>query len=91
MFGDRRNKNLLIGIGLLIIGLLAGSITKRETIAKKAKQYSGNTRLATYQLTYEMIKDNPVLGVGYGNFLSAFRSHYAKRKRDEEFYGTKKT
>ena len=30
LFGDRRNKNLLIGIGLLIIGLLAGSITKRD-------------------------------------------------------------
>ena len=83
LFGDRRNKNLLIGIGLLFIGLIAGSITKRETIAKSEKQYSGNTRLATYQLTYEMIKDNPVLGVGYGNFLSAFRSHYAKRKKDD--------
>ena len=83
LFGDRRNKNLLIGIGLLFIGLIAGSITERETIAEKAKQYSGNTRLATYQLTFEMIKDNPVLGVGYGNFLSAFRSHYAKRKKDD--------
>ena len=83
LFGDRRNKNLLIGIGLLFIGLIAGSITKRETIAKSEKQYSGNTRLATYQLTFEMIKDNPVIGVGYGNFLSAFRSHYAKRKRDD--------
>ena len=83
LFGDRRNKNLLIGIGLLFIGLVAGSITKRETIAKSEKQYSGNTRLATYQLTFEMIKDNPVLGVGYGNFLSAFRSHYAKRKKDD--------
>ena len=83
LFGDRRNKNLLIGIGLLFIGLVAGSITERETIAEKEKQYSGNTRLATYQLTFEMIKDNPVLGVGYGNFLSAFRSHYAKRKKDD--------
>ena len=83
LFGDRRNKNLLIGIGLLFIGLVVGTITKRETIAKKTKQYSSNTRLTTYQLTYEMIKDNPILGIGYGNFLSAFRSHYAKRKKDD--------
>ena len=82
LFGDRRKKNLLVGIGLLFIGIVVGSITKRETIAKSEKQYSGNTRLATYQLTFEMIKDNPVIGVGYGNFLSAFRSHYAKRKKD---------
>ena len=30
LFGDRRNKNLLIGIGLLFIGIVVGSITKRE-------------------------------------------------------------
>ena len=30
-----------------------------------------------------MIKNNPIFGTGYGNFLSAFRHHYAKRKSDD--------
>ena len=62
---------------------MVGSLTKRDTMTSKAKQYSGNTRMATYQLTYEMIKENPIFGVGYGNFLSAFRLHYAKRKKED--------
>lgn len=83
LFGDRKNKNLQLWLGLLFIGLIVGSLTKRDTITSKAKQYSGNTRMATYQLTYEMIKENPIFGVGYGNFLSAFRLHYAKRKKED--------
>ena len=65
------------------MGLIAGSLTKSDTIARKSKQYSGSTRMTTYQLTYEMIKKNPIFGVGYGNFLSAFRLHYAKRKKED--------
>ena len=82
-FVGRINKNLLIWLGLLFMGLIVGSLTKGDTIARKVKQYSGNTRMTTYQLTYEMIKENPIFGVGYGNFLSAFRLHYAKRKKED--------
>ena len=82
-FVGRKNKNLLIWLGLLFMGLIAGSLTKSDTIARKSKQYSGSTRMTTYQLTYEMIKENPIFGVGYGNFLSAFRLHYAKRKKED--------
>ena len=39
--------------------------------------------MLTYQLTTELIKNNPLFGVGYGNFLSAFRLHYAQRKQEE--------
>ena len=82
-FGTRRNKSLLVWFGLILTGLMLGAITKNNTRPTQAIQYSKNTRIVTYQLTYEMIKNNPIFGIGYGNFLSAFRHHYAKRKSED--------
>jgi len=83
VFGFQKNKQVFLWIGSALIGLLIGFKTPYETRPAKALDYSENTRMLTYQLTTELIKNNPLFGVGYGNFLSAFRLHYAQRKQEE--------
>ncbi|MEC9456532.1 MAG: Wzy polymerase domain-containing protein [Candidatus Neomarinimicrobiota bacterium] len=83
VFGFQKNKKIFLWIGSALIGLLIGFKTPYESRPAKALDYSENTRMLTYQLTTELIKNNPLFGIGYGNFLSAFRLHYAKRKQEE--------
>jgi len=83
VFGFQKNKKVFLWIGSVLIGLLIGFKTPYESRPAKALDYSENTRMLTYQLTSELIKNNPLFGVGYGNFLSAFRLHYAQRKQEE--------
>jgi len=83
VFGFQKNKKVFLWIGSALIGLLIGFKTPYESRPEKALDYSENTRMLTYQLTTELIKNNPLFGVGYGNFLSAFRLHYAQRKQEE--------
>ena len=83
VFGFQKNKKVFLWTGSALIGLLIGFKTPYESRPAKALDYSENTRMLTYQLTAELIKNNPLFGVGYGNFLSAFRLHYAQRKQEE--------
>jgi len=83
VFGFQKNKKIFLWIGSALIGLLIGFKTPYESRPAKALDYSENTRMLTYQLTTELIKNNPLFGIGYGNFLSAFRLHYAQRKQEE--------
>ena len=83
VFGFQKNKKVFLWLGSVLIGLLIGFKTPYESRPAKALDYSENTRMVTYQLTIELIKNNPLFGVGYGNFLSAFRLHYAQRKQEE--------
>ena len=85
LFGlqKQKKKQVAIWLGLVLIGLLIGFKTPYESRPAKALDYSENTRMVTYQLTTELIKNNPLFGVGYGNFLTAFRLHYAERKQEE--------
>ena len=83
VFSFQKNKQVFLWIGSALIGLLVGFKTPYESRSEKALDYSENTRMLTYQLTAELIKNNPLFGVGYGNFLSAFRLHYAQRKQEE--------
>ena len=83
VFGFQKNKKVFLWLGSVLIGLLIGFKTPYESRPEKALDYSENTRMVTYQLTIELIKNNPLFGVGYGNFLPAFRLHYAQRKQEE--------
>ena len=83
VFGFQKNKKVFLWLGSVLIGLLIGFKTPYESRPAKALDYSENTRMVTYQLTIELIKNNPLFGVGYGNFLPAFRLHYAQRKQEE--------
>ena len=83
VFDFQKNKKVFLWLGSVLIGLLIGFASPGESRPEKALDYSENARMVTYQLTTELIKDNPLFGVGYGNFLPAFRLHYAQRKQEE--------
>ena len=74
-------------VSLLLIGHFLAMISSSEDRTSEEAEYSKNTRILTYKLTFDMIKEKPVLGVGYGNFLSSFRLFYAKSKKDREGFG----
>ena len=59
---------------------MIGFISQQESRPTGAIEYSKNSRKTTYLLTLELIKENPVIGIGYGKFLNSFREHYAERK-----------
>ena len=68
---------------LALIGLIIGSIDQKDQgvhRSKNAIEYSKNSRMTTYLLTLELIRQNPIFGVGYGGFLGSFRKYYAERK-----------
>ena len=69
-----------VWFALTFLGLLISFISQQESRPTGAIKYSENVRKTTYLLTLELIKDNPVIGVGYGKFLKSFREHYAERK-----------
>ena len=69
-----------IWFGLSFLGLLIGFFSQQDYRTTNDIEYSKNSRKTTYLLTLELIKENPVTGVGYGKFLKSFREHYAERK-----------
>ena len=73
-------KRAKIWFALAFLGLLIGFIAQQDDRPAGAIEYSENSRKTTYMLTLELIKDNPVMGIGYGKFLNSFREHYAERK-----------
>ena len=70
------------------MGLFAGLVLDRNERMKKDLKYSLETRLTTYSLTFDIIKENPLSGIGYGGFLSSFRHHYAKEKEENSLIET---
>tara|TARA_S200000501_G_scaffold378475_1_gene441266 strand:- start:7118 stop:8791 length:1674 start_codon:yes stop_codon:yes gene_type:complete len=73
-------KRAKVWFALAFLGLLIGFISQQESRPTGAIEYSKNSRMTTYLLTLELIKKNPVIGIGYGKFLNSFREHYAERK-----------
>ena len=87
-FGIRKNKNFSFWVIALFIGLIIGLSSYRISRINKELEYSINTRLTTYSLTFDMIKNNPISGIGYGAFLSSFRHYYAKEKEKNRLLET---
>ena len=73
-------KRAKVWFALAFLGLLIGFISQQDDRPAGAIEYSENSRKTTYLLTLELIKENPVIGIGYGKFLNSFREHYAERK-----------
>lgn len=88
VWGFKKNKPYYLWIIALFMGLFAGLVLDRNERMKKDLKYSLETRLTTYSLTFDMIKENPLSGIGYGGFLSSFRHHYAKKKEENSLIET---
>ena len=88
VWGFKKNKPYYLWIVTLFIGLFAGLVLDRNERMKKDLKYSLETRLTTYSLTFDMIKENPLSGIGYGSFLSSFRHYYAKKKEENSLIET---
>ena len=84
----KKSKHHYAWIVTLFIGLFSGLLLDRKDRMKKDLKYSLETRLTTYSLTFDMIKENPLSGIGYGGFLSSFRHHYAKQKEENPLLET---
>jgi O-antigen polymerase len=84
ILGYKKKKQLATWLGLAIIGFLIGSKAP-ESIAKKIEGLirPTNSRRMLYQISYELYRKNPIIGVGYGSFFSSFRHYYAQRKSED--------
>ena len=83
MASMKKGKTIAIWMGCLFFGYLIGMNINRLDRSNTDIKHSISTRMSTYLLTCEIIKENPFFGIGYGNFLSTFRKHYADRKASD--------
>ena len=82
ILGYEKKKQLATWFGLAIIGFLIGAKTPYKLRTEQNLEIAANIRKVTYQLTFELWKANPILGIGYGNYFSSFRHYYAQRKSE---------
>jgi O-antigen polymerase len=83
ILGYEKKKQLATWFGLAIIGFLIGAKTPYKLRTEQNLEIAANIRKVTYQLTFELWKANPILGIGYGNYFSSFRHYYAQRKSED--------
>jgi O-antigen polymerase len=79
ILGYNKKKQLFTWLGLAIIGLLIGAYTPYIQRTEQNLSSAANFRKVSYQITLELCRKNPIIGVGYGNYFSSFRHYYAKR------------
>ena len=85
ILGYKKKKQLLTWLGLAIIGFLIGAKAPYFIRNEGEKIHSTSVRKILYQLSYELCRENPIIGVGYGSFFFSFRHYYAQRKSEDSF------
>jgi len=83
ILGYKKKKQLLTWLGFAIIGFLIGAKAPYLKRIEGEIIHSTNVRKILYQLSYELCRENPIIGVGYGNYFSSFRHYYAQRKSED--------
>jgi len=83
ILGYKKKKQLLTWLGFAIIGFLIGAKAPYFKRSEGEIIHSTDVRKILYQLSYELCRENLIIGVGYGNFFSSFRHHYAQRKSED--------
>ena len=83
ILGYKKKKQLFTWLGLAIIGFLIGAKAPYLKRIEGEKIHSTSVRKILYQLSYELCRENPIIGVGYGNYFSSFRHYYAQRKSED--------
>ena len=87
---NKKKKQLLTWLGFAIIGFLIGAYTPYKQRTEQNLRGAANIRKVCYQITYELCRENPIIGVGYGNYFFSFRHYYAQRISEDQsiFAGT---
>ena len=83
ILGYKKKKQLLTWLGFAIIGFLIGAKAPYLKRIEGEKIHSTSIRKTLYQLSYELYRENPIIGVGYGSFFFSFRHYYAQRKSED--------
>jgi len=83
ILGYKKKKQLFTWLGLAIIGFLIGAKAPYLKRIEGEKIHSISVRKILYQLSYELYRENPIIGVGYGNYFSSYRHYYAQRKNED--------
>ncbi len=79
ILGYKKKKQLLTWLGFAIIGFLIGAKAPYSKRSEGEIIHSTGVRKILYQLSYELCRENPIIGVGYGSFFFSFRHYYAQR------------
>ena len=80
IYSEKKLKNLgAILISLSLLGgiiLLTPALSNRVSTIADLKMQSNSERLLMWQSAFEMFKDNPVFGIGYGSYKIAYQEKY---------------
>ena len=79
ILGYKKKTQLLTWLCFAIIGFLIGAKAPYFKRSEGEKIHSTGVRKILYQLSYELCRENPIIGVGYGSFFFSFRHYYAQR------------
>ena len=80
IYAEKKLKNL--GAILVAISILGGVILLTPTLSNRVatitdlQMQSNSERLLMWQSAWQMFKDNPVFGVGYGSYKVAYQTKY---------------
>ncbi len=85
---QRITRHLAIPLVLLVAVAAVGILSlSGEELEKRLGQMSGDVRPILYATTIDAIRDNPVMGTGYGTFEQVFRGYRDKRlSRGKVYY-----
>jgi len=75
------NNNLLKKIGLFIAPVVV--LLTIGTALYLIRPASANSRLLIWRISYNMCKDKPVTGIGFGNFANKYMDYQAQFFKDE--------
>ena len=83
ILGYKKKKQLLTWLCFAIIGFLIGAYTPYKQRTEQNLRSAANFRKVSYQITFELCRENQIIGVGYGSFFFSFRHYYAQRKSED--------
>ena len=77
---DWKKLSAIAGIGIILTGLFLiaspSTFDRVKTIGKASSEQSVTERFLMWQSALNMIKDNPLLGVGFGNYAEQYQNKY---------------
>ncbi|NVK21026.1 MAG: O-antigen ligase C-terminal domain-containing protein [Kangiellaceae bacterium] len=67
----------IIATFILLVGIVISYAIKQQTNSEEREVFSANQRVETYTVTLELIKENPLLGIGYGMYPKKVLDKYS--------------